>query len=120
MHNRAAVAQDAAAVAADAPNAPNAAAAVAAAADAPNAAAAVVAAADAPSAASSPPALFSSTGPCKVSGACVCTSNYDDTCESYYGNYGNYETCDITALADVLHVTAFRLGSPHTSLGTTR
>ena len=56
----------------------------------------------------SPPPLFSSTGPCKVSGACVCTSNYDDACESSSGNYGNYETCDITALADgVLHVTAF-------------
>ena len=59
-----------------------------------------------------------------MSGACVCTSNYDDACQSvrigYHEvvghsgwhrgpeGYGNNEECDITAFAEgVLHVTAF-------------
>ena len=28
-----------------------------------------------------------STGPCKASGNCACSSNYDDSCSSYSGNY---------------------------------
>ena len=51
---------------------------------------------------------FTSTGPCKVSGLCVCTSNYDHACDRRWGNYGNYETCDINALTvGSLQVTAF-------------
>ena len=29
----------------------------------------------------------SSTGPCKASGNCACSSNYDDSCSSYSGKY---------------------------------
>ena len=43
-----------------------------------------------------------------MSGACVCTSNYDDACESSSGYYGNNEACDINALTiGSLQVTAF-------------
>ena len=42
---------------------------------------------------------LASTGPCKVSGSCACTSNYDDACEQYSGEYAKNEVCDITVPA---------------------
>ena len=52
-----------------------------------------------------------------MSGACVCTSNYDDEGESSSGNYGDNEACDITALADgFLHVTSFETESGYDKL----
>ena len=38
----------------------------------------------------------SSTGPCKASGNCACSSNYDESCSSYSGTYNNNEECTVT------------------------
>ena len=51
---------------------------------------------------------LASTGPCQVSGSCVCTSNYDDKCEQHSGEYANNEVCVIDVPAgSMLSVTHF-------------
>ena len=42
------------------------------------------------------PILVSSTGPCKASGNCACSSNYDASCTSPSGTYNNNEECTVT------------------------
>ena len=51
-------------------------------------------------------------GSCKASGRCVCTSNYDNECDKYNGDYyENNEACDITYddkyAGSMLSATAF-------------
>jgi hypothetical protein len=42
------------------------------------------------------PPPVASTGPCKASGNCACSSNYDASCTSPSGTYNNYEECTVT------------------------
>ena len=50
-------------------------------------------------------------GSCKARGRCVCTSNYDNECDKYNGDYENNEACDITYVdkyaGSMLSATAF-------------
>jgi hypothetical protein len=43
-----------------------------------------------------PPPPVASTGPCKASGNCACSSNYDASCTSPSGTYNNNEDCTVT------------------------
>lgn len=57
---------------------------------------------------------FTSTGTCKVSRNCVCSSNFDSQCESTDSNYQNYERCTIKPIYTgnvVLSVEHFRTES---------
>ena len=42
------------------------------------------------------PPPVASTGPCKASGNCACSSNYDASCTSPSGTYNNNEDCTVT------------------------
>jgi hypothetical protein len=42
------------------------------------------------------PPPVASTGPCKASGNCACSSNYDASCTSPSGTYNNNEECTVT------------------------
>jgi len=59
----------------------------------------------------------SSTGPCKASGNCACSSNYDDSCSSYSGTYNSNEECTVTfSPSAVLTISAFSTESGYDKL----
>ena len=58
-----------------------------------------------------------STGPCKASGNCACSSNYDESCSSYSGTYNNNEECTVTfSPSAVLTSSAFSTESGYDKL----